>query len=265
MSSQLPRISLEGNSTIHEQFEQQVKLTPDAVAVTYERESVTYRELNDRADALACLLQEQGVRSEVIVGLCLERSIDLVVSIVAVLKAGGAYLPIDPTCPKDRFEFMLQDSNAQVLLTQTSLSTDFPPTQAKVVYVDAPVANLPPCTPSSDRLKVRPTSDHLAYVIYTSGTTGRPKGTLVTHRNVVRLFSATDDWFCFNAQDVWTLFHSYTFDFSVWEIWGALLFGGRLVVVPYYVSRSPDAFYHLLAREACHCVESDSFGFPTAC
>jgi non-ribosomal peptide synthetase component F len=93
------------------------------------------------------------------------------------------------------------------------------------------------------------TPDHLAYVIYTSGTTGRPKGTLVTHRNVVRLLSATDSWFRFSEQDVWTFFHSNAFDFSVWEIWGALLFGGRLVVVPYLVSRSPEAFYQLVATE----------------
>ena len=242
-------IAFDGNSTLPELFERQVHHAPEAVAVTFEQESLTYRKLDARAEGLANVLRRLGVGPEAIVGLCMDRSIDLIVSIVAVLKAGGAYLPIDPTCPKERFAFMLEDSNAQVLLTQTSLSTHFPPTQAKVVCVDSRGTDHPSCVSFPDHLETKPDTDHLAYVIYTSGTTGKPKGALVTHRNVVRLFSATEPWFRFNAQDVWTLFHSYTFDFSVWEIWGALLFGGRLVIVPYYVSRSPDAFYRLLAKE----------------
>ena len=210
--------------------------------------SITYGELNTRANALAHRLRELGVGPDVIVGLCMERSVDLVVALVAILKAGGAYLPIDLAYPKDRLEFMLDDSQARVLLTQTNLLASLPSTRARVVCVDSPDAILPSTPVTHDR-ETLASPDNLAYVIYTSGTTGKPKGTLISHRNVVRLLSATDSWYHFSERDVWTFFHSHAFDFSVWEIWGALLFGGRLVVVPYLVSRSPEAFYRLLSTE----------------
>jgi amino acid adenylation domain-containing protein len=128
------------------------------------------------------------------------------------------------------------------------LTKDLPATAAKVMCVDD-LLRQPTTISDEENLASSAGPDHLAYVIYTSGTTGKPKGSMITHRNVTRLLSATDDWFHFNATDVWTLFHSYAFDFSVWEIWGALLYGGRVVVVPYMVSRSPEAFYELLAKE----------------
>lgn len=232
---------------LHRWFERQTAQTPAAMAVSCDGAVLTYDELNRRANRLAHLLLRAGVKPDTLVGLCVDRSLEMVVAVLAVLKAGGAYLPIDLSYPADRLAFMLEDAQAPVLLTQRSLLGALPTTHARTVLVDAeePFWQTEPDTnPASP---VQP--EHLAYVIYTSGSTGKPKGCMITHRNVARLMLATDPWFHFGPQDVWTLFHSYAFDFSVWEIWGALLYGGRLVVVPYLVSRSPEAFYQLLASE----------------
>ncbi|MGB8506898.1 MAG: amino acid adenylation domain-containing protein, partial [Pyrinomonadaceae bacterium] len=181
-----------------------------------------------------------------LVGLCAERGIELVVGILAILKAGGAYVPLDPSYPQERLSFMLEDSATNVLLTQRRLLDSLPHFTGLLICFDEvegrhdyPDSDPPPAA----------TPENLAYVIYTSGSTGRPKGSLVTHANVARLFAATEEWFSFTGDDVWTMFHSPSFDFSVWELWGALLHGGRLVVVPYMVSRSPEAFLKLLRRE----------------
>src|SRR5208282_6117127 len=168
------------------------------------------------------------------------------------LKAGGAYVPLDPAYPAERLQFMLDDSAPTVLLTQQQLRSLFssPETLAVLhlddahpVWADQPQSD-PPC--SSFGL----TPQHLAYIIYTSGSTGQPKGVAVEHRHVARLLTATDAWFQFNENDVWALFHSYAFDFSVWEIWGALLYGGRLIVIPYWVSRSPEIFHEFLEKHS---------------
>ncbi|HKW29806.1 MAG TPA: amino acid adenylation domain-containing protein [Verrucomicrobiae bacterium] len=242
-----------GDKCIHELFEDQAARTPEAAAVTFENQSVTYRELNRRADRLAQQLRAFGVGPEVKVGLCLERSLEMVVGIVAILKAGGAYVPLDPAYPIERLRFMLEDAKIPVLLTQPSLRNNFKSefSDLKLLCVDdADHTSRFTHNRSIPRPEFRaPNSDNLAYVIYTSGSTGQPKGVMVTHHNVTRLFAATQPWYQFNARDVWTLFHSVAFDFSVWEIWGALLYGGRLVVVPYLTSRSPEAFVELLARE----------------
>jgi amino acid adenylation domain-containing protein len=195
-----------------------------------------------------------GVGPEVLVGIFMERSLEMVVGLLGILKAGGAYVPLDPAYPKERLAFMLEDTQAPVLLTQHRLMTDLPIQNPKseiqkpvVVCLDTDWEAI--ARESEENPASGVTSDNLAYVIYTSGSTGRPKGVLVSHYNVVRLFQATHPWFHFDERDVWTLFHSYAFDFSVWELWGALLSGGRLVVVPYWVSRSPEAFYDLLYKE----------------
>ncbi|MGH8615481.1 MAG: non-ribosomal peptide synthetase, partial [Gammaproteobacteria bacterium] len=228
-------------------FEAKVERTPDAIAVAYEDERLTYQELNARANRLAHRLRALGVGPEVLVGLCMERSLELVIGILGTLKAGTAYLPLDLVYPKERLAFMLEDSQASVLLTQQALLERLPEHRARVLCLDRDweaIAQESRENPSSGAKTV-----NLAYVIYTSGSTGKPKGVLISHASVVRLFAATQDWYHFGAEDVWTLFHSYAFDFSVWELWGALLYGGRLVVVPYWVSRSPEAFYGLLRRE----------------
>ncbi len=166
---------------------------------------------------------------------------------MAILKAGGAYLPLDLACPEDRLTFMLEDSHANVLLTNSSLAARFAHYRGKIVCLDQEAGRI--ASHSAENVRSITQPHHLAYVIYTSGSTGTPKGCLVTQENVARLFTATDPWFHFGPQDVWTLFHSSAFDFSVWEIFGALLYGGRLVIVPYMVSRSASAFRELLIRE----------------
>ncbi|MGZ4164182.1 MAG: amino acid adenylation domain-containing protein, partial [Tumebacillaceae bacterium] len=232
---------------IHKWFETQVEKTPNAVAVVYEQQSLTYRELNEKANQVAHTLQKRGICPDALVAICMERSLELIVGLLGILKAGGAYLPLDPTAPSDRISFILEDAGATVLITQEHLVEQLPAHQAQVICLDADreqIAMEPVTNPVSEV-----TPDHLAYVIYTSGSTGQPKGVLIPHRNVTRLFGATEEWYGFANTDVWTLFHSYAFDFSVWEIWGALLYGGKLVVVPYLTSRSPEAFYELLIEE----------------
>jgi amino acid adenylation domain-containing protein/non-ribosomal peptide synthase protein (TIGR01720 family) len=245
LSRSLP---LDGGATLHKLFEAQVERRPDAVALTCDGRSLTYADLNAEANRVARELVELGVRPDTLVGLCLERTNELVITLLAILKAGAAYLPIDLAYPADRLAFMLEDANAPILLTQMSLVSKLPPTSAKVLCVDEILAR-PSSVEELENLPTEAGPDDLAYVIYTSGTTGKPKGTQITHRNVIRLLSNTEHWYEFNENDIWTLFHSTAFDFSVWEIWGALLYGGRVVVVPFLVSRSPEAFYELLAKE----------------
>ncbi|HEY0607528.1 MAG TPA: amino acid adenylation domain-containing protein [Herpetosiphonaceae bacterium] len=232
---------------LHQVFEQQASRTPDAVAVTCEQVRLTYAELDLRANQLANHLQAHGVGPEVCVGLFVERSLDLIVGLLGVLKAGGAYVPLDPAQPPDRVAFMLRDAGVAVLLTQEPLASRLSTLPIPRVYLDTDAQRIAQYATTAPATSALP--DHPAYVIYTSGSTGTPKGVPVTHANVLRLFAATQSWFHFDARDVWTLFHSPAFDFSVWEIWGALLYGGTLVIVPYYISRSPDAFYTLLLEE----------------
>ena len=242
-----PSVDCQRTETLHQLFEDQVARTPNAVAVTFEHERLTYAELNIRANRLAHYLQKQGVGAEVPVALCLERSIDIVVAILGVLKAGGVYVPLDPMYPKERLAFMVHDTQAAVLLTQEHLSHRLRDLAGTTLALDADEELL--ATQSEENPQGRATAANTAYIIYTSGSTGSAKGVLITHSNVTRLFTSAARWFDFDANDVWTLFHSYAFDFSVWELWGALLYGGRLVIVPYQVSRAPEMFYELLHRE----------------
>lgn len=235
------------NQCIHEIFEAQVERSPDAIALVFAEKQLTYRELNARANQLAHHLQKLGVKPEVLVGICVERSLEMVVGILGILKAGGAYVPLDLGYPKERKAFILQDAQVPVLLSEQQLLKDLPEHQTKIVCLDRDWEII--AQQSQENPINSCTANNLAYLIYTSGSTGQPKGVLVNHGNVTRLFAATQSWFNFNSQDVWTLFHSIAFDFSVWEIWGALLCGGRLVVVPYFVSRSPESFYDLLCQQ----------------
>ncbi|HEV2852358.1 MAG TPA: non-ribosomal peptide synthase/polyketide synthase [Thermoanaerobaculia bacterium] len=236
---------------LHRLFERQVERRPDEPAVAYGDVVLTYRRLNERANRLARRLRALGVGPEVPVGLCVERSVDLIVGVVGILKAGGAYVPLDPAYPAERLSYILGDlRTAPVLVTQEHLVERFESADCRTVRLDADRESL--AEESPENLPDTPRAldpGHLAYVIYTSGSTGRPKGVPVTHANVVRLFAATRHWFGFGPADVWTMFHSAAFDFSVWEIWGALLFGGRLVVVPRDATLSPSAFRELLVRE----------------
>ena len=230
---------------IHQLFEEQAKDTPDSIAVVFEDQKITYSELNRKANQLAYHLISLGAKPNMLIGICMDRSIDLIIGLLGILKAGGAYLPIDLSYPQERLSFMMEDANASLLLTQKSLSDKIPSAHAKIIFLDELVYE--DKNYSNPTIKVD--GNNLAYVIYTSGSTGKPNGVMVTHYNVVRLFQSTQQWFNFNEKDVWTFFHSYAFDFSVWEIWGALIYGGRVVVVPYLLSRSPEAFYDILVKE----------------
>ncbi|MGQ6077034.1 amino acid adenylation domain-containing protein, partial [Serratia sp. IR-2025] len=228
---------------LHRLFEAQVKRTPEAIAVTYGDDSLTYAELNTQSNRWAHRLVQLGVQPDSLVALCAGRGLPMLVGLLGILKAGGAYVPLDPAYSGERLQYILADS-APVLLLADELG------RQALGDCEVPVLALEqPLTGESDDLQdvgVRPA--HLAYVIYTSGSTGKPKGVMVEHRQVARLFSATNAWFNFSAADRWCLFHSFAFDFSVWEIWGAWLYGGQLFIVPQAIARSAPDFYHFVCR-----------------
>lgn len=246
------------NANLAELFEVQAAASPDSTAVSCDGAELAYGELNERANRLARLLIGHGAGPEKIVALAMPRSAELVIGLLAVLKSGAAYLPLDPDYPPERIAYMLDDARPVCLLTSLSAASRLPEHAANGamarISLDDPLiadrltgesaANL-----EEGERRGQLSADRPAYIIYTSGSTGKPKGVVIPHRNVVRLMASTEQWFRFGPDDVWTLFHSYAFDFSVWEIWGALLYGGRLVVVPHAVSRSPADFLQLLIRE----------------
>jgi amino acid adenylation domain-containing protein len=229
---------------LHSLFEEQVARTPDSIAVVAGDEYLDYAGLNSKANQLANQLRRLGAGPDTLVAIYVERSLDMLVGILGILKTGGAYVPIDPAYPKQRISFMLDDTKAPVIATQRGLVDKLPDCRAKILCIDelGPAGHFEAIPPVN-------VPEAPAYVIYTSGSTGNPKGVVVSHSNVARLFSATRPWFGFDENDIWTLFHSFAFDFSVWEIWGALLFGGKLIVVPYLLSRSPENFYEMLLNE----------------
>ncbi|AVC44606.1 hypothetical protein B4919_07355 [Francisella tularensis subsp. novicida] len=228
------------DKTIYELFEEQVEQNPNNVALVYEGQQLTYKELNEKSNQLARYIRKhykeitnQDLVADTLIPLCLDRSLDMVIGILGVMKAGGAYVPMDPDYPEERFRHILSDTQAKMVVTQSHLedklgyiasdinliSIDLDEEQ-NYVYVQEDKSNLESQSKSTD----------LAYVIYTSGTTGLPKGVLQKHENVHRLLSATDHQFNFNSNDVWTLYHSYIFDFTVWELWGSLIYGGKLII-----------------------------------
>ncbi|MFF4734697.1 amino acid adenylation domain-containing protein [Streptomyces sp. NPDC001262] len=231
----------------HELFARHAARTPDAVALVHEGTRLTYRELDRQANRIAHRLRALGVGPDTLVGLCIRRSPELVTGLLGILKAGGAYLPLDPDNPPERLRYIIGDAQLTHLVGTSDTAALWDGLPLHAIDLTADAASLAAEPETAPETGVTP--DHLAYAIYTSGSTGRPKGTLIPHRNITRLFSATDHWFGFGPDDVWTLFHSVAFDFSVWELWGALAHGGRLVVVPYGTSRSPEDFHRLLRTE----------------
>ncbi|SFR11785.1 non-ribosomal peptide synthase/polyketide synthase [Paenibacillus sp. cl130] len=213
------------NQTIQKLFEEQAERTPDHVAVTLDHQSLTYRELNEKANRLAHTLQTAGVKADEPVGILTERSLDMIIGTLAILKVGGAYVPIDPQYPEDRIRYMLEDSGAKLLLTQQDLLDR--------CYFDGQIVNLNDDTSySSDasNLGIDGAGEHAAYVIYTSGSTGKPKGVVVEHQSVVRLVRNTD-YVPFDESIRMLQTCAFVFDVSTFEIWGALLNGGQLVLV----------------------------------
>ncbi|MEE2061899.1 amino acid adenylation domain-containing protein [Rhodococcus artemisiae] len=241
------------SDTLLDLFRLGAALDPDAVAVTAADGQLTYRQLEERVHRLARLLLDHGAGPDTLVAVALPRTCELVVALLAILDAGAGYLPIDVAYPPERLAFMFDDAHPVCVLTTAEHAAFMPETAPETVLLDEQavldrLAALPtaPLT-DGERRPVHP--DQIAYVIYTSGSTGRPKGVVVPHRTVVTLMTDTHPQFGFDQHDVWTLFHSYAFDFSVWELWGALAHGGRLVVVDYHTARTPDEFLALLRRE----------------
>ncbi len=240
--------------SIPELFAAQVARTPDAVAVTFEGVSQTYREVDEASNRLAHLLTGEGVGPGQRVALLLPRSAEAVVAILAVVKAGAAYVPIDPAVPAARMEFVLDDAAPVAAITTAELADRLTGRDLLVVDIDDPAVDGRPVTALP-----APAADEIAYIIYTSGTTGTPKGVAIPHRNVTRLLETLDADMDLAGQ-VWSQCHSLAFDFSVWEIWGALLHGGRVVVVPDAVVRSPEEFHALLVAEEVTVSEPDPVG-----
>lgn len=240
------------NETLLSLFHAQVQRTPEATALVFQGVSLTYRELDEKSNQVAHLLRDRGVVPQTLVAVCLDKSLEMIVSLLAVLKTGCAYVPIDPDYPADRIGFMLDDIQAGFVITAaervpliTQITrgrrTALVPIDLSDAHALLPYPSIQPdCTIAAD---------DLAYIIYTSGSTGRPKGVMITHGNVVRLFVNDHPLFDFNERDVWTMFHSFCFDFSVWEMYGALLFGGKLVVISKAIAKDVSLFSQLMVDE----------------
>ncbi|GAA2526042.1 amino acid adenylation domain-containing protein [Winogradskya humida] len=242
--TEVPR-SYPSADMLHQRFERHAAAHPDAVAVTAGADRVSYAELNRRANRLAYRLRLAGVGPETIVGLCVSRDVDLAVGVLGILKAGGAYLPLDPEHPRERLEYMVGDAGVRLAVVSSGFGDRVPLDPDDLLLLDDPaIAAAPDGDPGA-----LTGADGLAYVIYTSGSTGRPKGVCVAHRQVIRLLDSCDDALDLPAGGVWSLFHSYAFDFSVWELWGALTRGGRVVLVDRETARDPYRFAALLEAE----------------
>ncbi|KDM91475.1 non-ribosomal peptide synthase/polyketide synthase [Photobacterium galatheae] len=234
---------------LHQRFEAQAARTPKAAALVYQEHTMTYEQLNAEANQLAHALIARGVGPDSLVALCTERSLNTVVAILAILKAGGAYVPLDPAYSGERLNYILQDAAPVLILADRAGQTAVGEQAVPVFDLDQPIERNHQSESNRQNPQVAGLMPaHLAYVIYTSGSTGKPKGVMVEHRQVDRLFLATEAEFNFRPEDVWCLFHSYAFDFSVWEIWGALRHGGRLVIVPQATARSATDFYQLICQ-----------------
>lgn len=212
------------HKTIVELFEEQVEQTPDSIAAVFGAEQITYKELNEKANVIARRLRECNIGRNDYVMLLTERSIELLIAMCAVFKAGAAYVPVDPDYPQERIEYMASDCKPKAILSTRDMKME--------CLKDIPVWNMKKedFQGDTENLEIINNPEDGIYVIYTSGTTGRPKGVLISHKNVVRLFKNSSFYFDFGEKDVWLLFHYYGFDFSVWEIYGALLFGGKLCI-----------------------------------
>ncbi|MFE6040843.1 amino acid adenylation domain-containing protein [Streptomyces sp. NPDC056452] len=235
---------------IHELVEDRAAATPDAIALVFGNQQLSYAELNARANRLAHHLRAHGARPGGLVGVSLDRNLDLVPTLLAVLKTGAGYLPLDPEHPADRIGYTLKDAGARIVVTSGAHAAHLTGVVDGLLVVldgEAETAALAAAPDSNPESGVVP--EDLIYTIYTSGSTGRPKGVGLSHTNVLRLLTVTEEHFGFDEYDVWTLFHSYAFDMSVWEIWGALAYGGRLVVVPPDVARAPEDFLRLLTEQ----------------
>jgi amino acid adenylation domain-containing protein len=230
---------------IHELFEHQVNQTPDAIAVADQNKQITYLELNTRSNQLAHLLKELGVKSQVIVGLCTKRSVEMVMGLLAILKAGGIYLPLDPSYPVERLSFMLEDSRAQILLSDEFAKSALPKSKAKIIYLDSSDGIFAGQSPQNPVSCVKANSP--AHIIYTSGSIGRPKGVIGSHRGAVNRFNWMWKTYPFEAGELCCQKTSMSFVDSIWEIFGPLLQGIKTVIVSDKVVSDPQLFTDFLA------------------
>ncbi len=236
------------DKTIIDLFEQQVSKRPNAIAVTFQDEELSYQELDQKSNQLAHYLQKKGVQPEDLIGISLSRSLDMIVGILGILKSGGVYVPIDPEYPADRIQYILEDANVKFVVSNSGCNTIIAKRKADtIIHLDNDWKNISEESITIPNNNISP--DNLAYIIYTSGSTGKPKGVMIEHKNVVRLFKNDGSLFNFDENDVWTMFHSFCFDFSVWEMYGALFYGGRIVIVPKEATTNTSLFKELLVKE----------------
>ena len=245
--SETNNCSYPSTKTISQLFEEQVTKTPNNIAIKYNNSFLTYDELNKKANQLANFLRNLGIKPNDVIGLRLNKSLEMIIAILGIIKSGACYLPIDLSYPQERVSFMLKDSSAKLFLTNNSHKDDLDisiPTYLlditpnNIIYLE-----------DDKNLTCVNTPDDLIYIIYTSGSTGIPKGVMLKHRNVVRLIKNDHFQFDFNENDIWTMFHSVAFDFSVWELYGCLLYGGKLILIPEHISKDPNKFLELLRNE----------------
>jgi amino acid adenylation domain-containing protein len=236
---------------IHELFEHRAGMCPDAIAVSCKGRQLTYRQLDVRSSQLASYLRKHGARPDDRIAICLDRSPEMVIGLLGILKAGAAYVPLDSSYPAERLRYMIEDCNPVLLLTQGQLRGALPRVGIPILALDVDWGTVESVArEESDQGPVQMSPANLAYVIYTSGSTGVPKGVMVEHRNVTRFLTAFQEWFPMKPAGVWAQFHSFSFDVSVVELWGALLSGARLVMVSYATSRFPRDLHGLLSNEA---------------
>jgi len=233
------------NKTIVDLFEEQVEKTPDNIAVVFEDQKLTYRELNEKANQLARYLVQNGVKYKDVIGLRMNKSLEMIICIIAIIKTGCCYLPFNMAYPEDRVNYMLEDSNCKILLTLNNSNN----IKYSIENLNIDLSNTSIYQGNFDNLNIKISPEDLIYIIYTSGSTGKPKGAMLCHRNVVRLIKNENYLFDFSENDVWTMFHSVAFDFSVWEMYGALLYGGKLILVADDIAKDPKLFLDLLRKE----------------
>ncbi|MCF4967209.1 thioesterase domain-containing protein [Nostoc sp. CMAA1605] len=235
------------SQSLHELFTAQAERTPNAIAITFQNQQLTYQELNFRVNQLAHYLQTLDVKAETLVGVCLERSLEMVVSLLGILKAGGAYVPIDPEYPQERIAYMLEDSQVKVLLTQEKLVNTIPENQAQTIYIDTEwekISTQPNTNPQSD---IQP--ENLAYVIYTSGSTGKPKGAMNTHKGICNRLLWMQETYQLNSTDSVLQKTPFSFDVSVWEFFWTLLTGARLVIAQPGGHRDSNYLINIITQE----------------
>ena len=233
---------------IYKSFEKVAATRPDSIAIVDPSGCYTYKYVNERSNQLAAFLRSRGVRGEKTIGICTDRSAALVIAMLAVLKAGGTYVPLDPETPGERLSYILENGGVAFVLTDVKTRQRLP-TSEEFSYLCLDELEEKINGEGKGNLCEPVVAANLAYVIFTSGSTGSPKGVGVSHQNVICLLAAAARDFEFEKDDIWSLFHSAAFDFSVWEIWGALINGARLVMVPFETTRNPVAFGHLICRE----------------